>query len=261
MKKLVALLFCLLCVFISGCGEKTKPTETPIPQTSQTAASAQNVPTYDGRAYVEINGNNPYFTNDDLTRGAESFEDYSPLDSLGRCGVAYARIGKDVMPTEPRGKIGMVKPSGWQTVRYDHVDGKYLYNRCHLIGFQLAGENANPKNLITGTRYLNIEGMLPWENLVADYVKRTNHHVLYRVTPIFEGNELVARGVLMEGQSLEDDKIRFNVFAFNVQPNVEIDYATGKSRLVNAPVTDDKKAIEKSIERHKKKVSKKQKVK
>ncbi len=156
------------------------------------------------------------------------------MDSLGRCGVTYACIDQDLMPTEKRGSIGMVKPTGWHTVRYDDLaDGKYLYNRCHLIGYQLTGENANTSNLITGTRYLNIEGMLPFENMVADYIDETGNHVMYRVTPIFEGNNLVANGVLMEGYSVEDngDGICFCVYAYNVQPGIEIDYATGESKL------------------------------
>ena len=189
----------------------------------------KSIPDYNGKAYVVVNDNNPYFTKKDLN--TESFEKYSPLDSLGRCGVAYANIGKDIMPTEERGSIGMVKPSGWHSIRYENVDGKYLYNRCHLIGYQLSAENANTSNLITGTRYLNIQGMLPFENMVADYVKGTNNHVLYRVTPIFEGNNLVASGVLMEGYSVEDngDGICYNVYCYNVQPGITINYLTGDS--------------------------------
>ena len=178
-----------------------------------------------------INDNEPYFDQGDFT--TKSFEEYSPLDDLGRCGVAFANIGEDIMPTKERGSIGMIKPSGWQTKKYDFVDGKYLYNRCHLIGYQLSGENANEKNLITGTRYMNTEGMLPFENEVADYVKDTGNHVLYRVTPVFEGDNLVADGVLMEAMSVEDRglDIEFNVFVYNVQPHVKIDYQTGKSSL------------------------------
>lgn len=185
------------------------------------------VPEYSGEPYAVINDNVPYFTVDDLT--TESFESYSELDDLGRCGVAYACIGQDIMPTEKRGDISSVKPTGWVQNKYDFVDGKSLYNRCHLIGFQLAGENANPKNLVTGTRYLNVTGMLPFENMVADYVKETDGHVLYRVTPIFEDEELVCRGVLMEAESVEDagDSVEYNVYIYNVQPGVEIDYATG----------------------------------
>ncbi len=190
---------------------------------------SDDIPEYSGEAYAAMNGNTPYFTKENLP--AESFEYYSELDELGRCGTACADIGQDIMPSEKRESIGQVKPSGWQTVKYDNVDGKYLYNRCHLIGYQLSGENANEKNLITGTRYLNVTGMLPFENMVADYVKETDNHVLYRVTPVFEGENLLARGVLMEGWSVEDDGdgICFNVFAYNVQPDIVIDYATGES--------------------------------
>ena len=190
-----------------------------------------DVPAYSGAAYAAVNNNVPYFTSSDLT--TSSFESYGSLDHLGRCSVAYACVGQDIMPTEERGSIGQVKPTGWHTIKYDCVDGKYLYNRCHLIGYQLSGENANEENLITGTRYLNIEGMLPFENMVADYVQETNNHVLYRVTPIFEGDNLLADGVLMEGYSVEDegDDICFCVFAYNVQPGVTINYATGDSAL------------------------------
>ena len=169
----------------------------------------------------------------DEDKTTKSFEKYDNLDYLGRATKAFANISIDLMPTEKRGNIGMVKPSGWNTVKYDVVDGKYLYNRCHLIGFQLAGENANKKNLITGTRYLNVDGMLPFEDEVADYVKDTDHHVLYRVTPVFKGDNLVAEGVEMEAYSVEDKGkgICFHVFVYNVQPGVTIDYATGKSRL------------------------------
>lgn len=189
-----------------------------------------DIPNYKNQEYIEINKNIPYFEDSDLT--TKSFEEYSELDELGRCGVAFANIGTDLMPNKERGSIGMIKPSGWHTVKYDNVDGKYLYNRCHLIGYQLSGENANEKNLITGTRYMNVEGMLPFEEQVAHYVKETNHHVLYRVTPIFEGKNLVAKGVLMEAQSVEDDDISFNVFVYNIQPDIQIDYATGESRYI-----------------------------
>lgn len=199
--------------------------------------SLRDVPAYSGTAYVAVNGNVPYFTTADLT--TSSFEEYSSLDALGRCGVAYACVGRDIMPTEERGSIGQVKPTGWHTVKYDCVDGKYLYNRCHLLGYQLTGENANEENLITGTRYLNIEGMLPFENMVADYVQETDNHVLYRVTPIFEGGNLLASGVLMEGFSVEDtgEDICFCVYAYNVQPGVTIDYATGDSSLAYGGTT------------------------
>lgn len=191
------------------------------------------IPAYSGEPYAIVNGNIPYFTASDLT--SESFEYYSDLDNLGRCGTAYASVGTDLMPTEKRGSISKVKPSGWQISKYDFVDGKYLYNRCHLIGYQLTAENANEKNLITGTRYLNVDGMLPFENLVADYVKETDNHVLYRVTPVFEGDNLVASGVLMEAESVEDegDGVEYCVYVYNVQPGVVINYATGENAAVN----------------------------
>ena len=203
------------------------------------AVSLDDIPTYSGDAYIAVNDNQPFFTQDELT--TEAFETYSELDSLGRCGTAYANICRELMPTEPRGDISSVKPTGWQSVKYDFVDGKSLYNRCHLIGFQLAGENANPKNLITGTRYLNIEGMLPFENLVADYVKETDQHVLYRVTPVFQGQDLVARGVLMEGLSVEDngEGVTFCVYAYNVQPGVDIDYAPGDNHASDSQSAGD----------------------
>ena len=199
--------------------------------TANNNVSLDSIPAFSGSPYVAINDNVPYFTDSEMTTTA--FENYSSLDSLGRCGIAYANICKDIMPTEERGEIGSVKPSGWRTVKYDVVSGKYLYNRCHLIGFQLAGENANTKNLITGTRYLNVDGMLPFENMVADYVKETGNHVLYRVTPMFSGNNLVASGVLMEAKSVEDNGagILFNVYCYNNQPGITIDYATGDSSL------------------------------
>lgn len=241
----------------ASCKEDTVPSQSDAPSASQgqqtessapteiTTASSfslSDVPAYSGKAYTSVNGNVPYFSAAELT--TQSFETYSDLDSLGRCGVTYACIGKDLMPTEERGSIGMVKPTGWHTVRYDDlVDGKYLYNRCHLIGYQLTGENANTKNLITGTRYLNIEGMLPFENMVADYIQETNNHVLYRVTPIFEGNNLLANGVLMEGYSVEDKGagVSYCVFAYNVQPGIEIDYATGESKLADGAQHEEQK--------------------
>lgn len=192
-------------------------------------AQITEVPAYTGNAYTIINDNNPYFTKSNLP--TTSFEYYSQLDGLGRCGIACANIGQDIMPTKERESIGQVKPSGWQTVKYDNVDGKYLYNRCHLIGYQLSAENANEKNLITGTRYLNVMGMLPFENMVADYVKETGNHVLYRVNPYFQGDNLLASGVFMEGWSVEDggEGICFHVFVYNVQPGIAIDYANGDS--------------------------------
>ncbi len=192
-----------------------------------------SVPACSGSPYVEINGNVPFFKN---FKYGESFEYYSELDELGRCGTTIALLGKDTMPTEKRGEIGEVRPTGWHTIKYDKsiITDLYLYNRCHLIGFQLAGENANVKNLITGTRYMNVTGMEPFESKVAAYIKSTGNHVLYRVTPIFEGTNLVAHGMLMEAYSLEDQGtgLSFNIFCYNVQPQIEIDYATGDSKLV-----------------------------
>jgi len=187
---------------------------------------------YKQESFVELSGNVPEFSEDEIT--TKSFERYSELDYLGRCGEAVACVGQDIMPTKEREAIGQVKPSGWQLVKYDSIDGKYLYNRCHLIGYQLTGENANEKNLITGTRYMNTEGMLPYENMVADYVKETNNHVMYRVTPVFEGNNLLAKGVKMEAYSVEDNGfgVCFNVFVFNVQPGIDINYADGTSSLL-----------------------------
>ncbi|MBE6601393.1 MAG: hypothetical protein E7637_02665 [Ruminococcaceae bacterium] len=198
------------------------------------------MPPYTGDPYVVLNGNLPLFKPSQYT--TVSYESYADTDEWGRCGVAIACVGIDLMPTEERGDIGSVTPTGWKSVKYDHISGKYLYNRCHLIGFQLSGENANAKNLITGTRYLNIEGMLPFENMIADYVKETENHVLYRVTPIFEGNNLVASGVRMEAYSIEDngEGICFHVYAYNVQPGVTIDYATGDSWLsTNTPESSE----------------------
>ncbi len=194
------------------------------------AITLDTLPDFDGEtAFVEINKNIPYFTDEEKV--TKSYEYYGDLDGLGRCTMTVACVGLDIMPTEDRGSIGSVKPTGWQSIKYDFISGKYLYNRCHLIGYQLTGENANKKNLITGTRFLNIEGMLPFEDMIADYVKETGNHVMYRATPIFDGDDLLARGVLMEGWSVEDngDGICFNVFAYNCQPYVEIDYATGNS--------------------------------
>lgn len=203
--------------------------------------SLDMIPPFSGEPYVVLENNIPKFSEKDYT--TESYEYYSELDRFNRCGFAMACIGQDIMPTTERGSIGQVKPSGWQTVKYDFVDGKYLYNRCHLIGYQLTGENANECNLITGTRYMNVEGMLPFENMVADYLKETDNHVLYRVTPIFENENLVASGVVMEALSMEDhgDGICFNVFVYNHQPGVTIDYATGESKENN---TDNNAADE-----------------
>ncbi len=216
-----SLLALLVWLLLTGCaGAETVPGYT-----------LENVPDYSGEPYVVLSDNEPDFLPGELT--TSSYEYYSSLDSLGRCGPAIACVGVDLMPTEERGPIGQVKPSGWQTVKYDCVDGKYLYNRCHLIGYQLSGENANIQNLITGTRYLNTDGMLPFENLVADYVRETENHVLYRVTPVYDGDDLVAGGVVIEAESVEDggEGVCFSVYVYNVQPGVEIDYATGESWL------------------------------
>ena len=241
-KKIIVIIFAVL-LSLFGIGKVQVNNVEKIEETSplQKLDNGLNIPAYSGRAYIAVNNNVPFFKDSDLT--TKSFEKYSNLDNLGRCSVAYANISKDIMPTEKRGDIVSVKPSGWHSIKCDKADGGYLYNRCHLIGFQLAGENANNKNLITGTRYLNIEGMLPFENMVADYVKETNNHVLYRVTPIFEGNNLVASGVLLEGKSVEDngDGILFNVYCYNVQPGVEIDYATGNLKGENSKPVQTKK--------------------
>ncbi len=221
MKKRLIAVGLLLIMVLSGCA--------PVASDTADVVALSDVPEFSGEPYVVINDNEPSFPAEDFT--SEGFEGYSPLDDLGRCGVAYANVGLETMPTEERGSISNVKPTGWKSVQYDFVDGKSLYNRCHLIGFQLTGENANRQNLITGTRYMNVDGMLPFENLVADYVKETENHVLYRVTPIFEGDNLVASGVQMEAQSVEDKGagVCFNVYVYNNQPGVTIDYATGDS--------------------------------
>ena len=200
-----------------------------VKDTAKPTYNANNIPAFAGNDYVEINDNKPSFTSDELNTG--DIEKYSDLDDLGRCGTAIALINKNTMPTEKRGSIGMIKPSGWHLVKYDIVNGKYLYNRCHLIGYQLAGENANPKNLITCTRHMNSETMLDFENKVASYVKKTNNSVLYRVTPIYEGDNLLATGVQMEAQSIGSDDISFNVFVYNVQPGIDINYKNGDSKL------------------------------
>lgn len=264
-------LLVIVCTLLSGCSANANttaatsnqtPVQTKITQNDATQAIGNqsntltdvqitneletssfiltDVSSFTGSPYVVVNGNVPYFSDTELT--TTSFEYYSELDSLGRCGVAYANIGQDLMPTTKRGEIGSVKPSGWHIQKYDCVDGKYLYNRCHLIGYQLSGENANTKNLITGTRYMNVEGMLIFENMVADYVKETGNHVLYRVTPIFDGDNLVASGVLMEAESVEDRGVGvlFNVYCYNNQPGITIDYATGESKEGESQITESK---------------------
>ena len=220
-------LIAVLLASLFGCA--SLPQERP--QEDAVTITIDEVPVYSGDPYVVINDNEPSFSSEELE--SNSFESYGELDDLGRCTIAFANLSSELMPQGERGSIGQVKPSGWQTVRYDSVDGKYLYNRCHLIGWQLSGENANERNLITGTRYMNTEGMLPFENMVADYIKETDGHVLYRITPIFVEDELVARGVQMEAYSIEDAgaSICFNVFVYNVQPGIEIDYSDGSSRL------------------------------
>lgn len=228
----------MLCLsIVTGCNMEGGVTGS---SSGSAVQSLSEVPEYNGEEYVVIHDNEPDFTEDELT--TKSYETYSELDRYDRCGVAMACVGTDIMPTEKRGNIGQVKPSGWQTVKYDIVDGKYLYNRCHLIGYQLTGENANEKNLITGTRFFNVDGMLPFEDMVADYVKETDNHVLYRVTPVFEGENLVASGVQMEAYSVEDEGegICYNVYVYNVQPGIEIDYATGDSWLETTEETTKK---------------------
>lgn len=240
MKKRLSIisLILVLLLTLTACGGSLtngdifpEPENTTTENTQSTTTTLANIPEYSGSPYIALNDNQPQFKSDDYTTIA--FEEYAELDYLGRCGVTFACVGVEIMPTEERGSIGQVKPTGWVTAKYDFVDGKYLYNRCHLIGFQLTGENANTRNLITGTRYMNVDGMLPFENMIADYVKETENHVLYRVTPIFEGENLVASGVQMEAWSVEDngEGICFNVYCYNVQPGVQIDYATGKSQL------------------------------
>ena len=223
----------------SALQEQTKDLEKSASDTTIQTLSVDEIPAYSGQAAIEINQNVPGFTESDYT--TEAFEQYSPLDGLGRCGIAYACVGEEIMPTEERGAIGMVKPSGWHTVKYDFVDGKYLYNRCHLIAYMLSGENANTENLITGTRYMNTEGMLPYENQVADYVHDTGNHVLYRVTPLYEGDNLVASGVEIEASSVEDKgkSLSFHVYCYNVQPGVTIDYATVDSALAEDLATEN----------------------
>ncbi len=254
MKRKISVVLCLLLSVILCCSCSFYELQGGDASDSfvQSSELLQNV----SEPYTVINENIPEFSEAD--KGLGIFETYSPLDSLGRCGVAFARISKELMPEEEREGIGQIKPSGWKTVKYDIVDGKYLYNRCHLIGFQLAGENANELNLITGTRYMNVDGMLPFENEVAEYVRKTSNTVLYRVTPVFEGNNLVASGVKMEAFSVEDNGsgVCFNVFVYNIQPGVVINYANGESYLENAPEPERDEKAEYIININTKKVHK-----
>lgn len=229
LNKILVIIFLSLCFYL-GYYFKDAFLETSESHEIKSYSSLENVPEYIGEAYIYLNNNVPEFSDDE--KNIESFEYYSDLDSLGRCGVAFANVSVDTMPTDERESIGEVKPSGWHTVKYDIVSGKYLYNRCHLIGYQLTGENANEKNLITCTRYMNATTMLEFETEVANYIEETKNHVLYRVTPYFKGDNLVATGVQMEAYSVEDDgQLQFNVFVYNVQPGVVIDYLSGKSHL------------------------------
>lgn len=236
MKKYIRFICLIIALIVAACLWLRNSQPTP----EESSFSLDTIPAFSGEPYVVLTNNIPGFSEEDFT--TDSYEFYSELDRFNRCGYVMACIGRDIMPTEERGSIGQVKPSGWQTVKYDFVDGKYLYNRCHLIGFQLTGENANERNLITGTRYMNVEGMLPFENMVADYIKETDNHVIYRVTPIFDGEDLVAKGVVMEALSVEDsgDGICFCVFVYNNQPGVTINYATGES--VAAQQNDEQEA-------------------
>lgn len=244
---LLLVLILSLSLLLCGC---SNPSNTANSSSSiQSGETLGAIPEYSGEAYVVLSDNLPEFTKDEIT--SKSFESYSELDELGRCGVAFSCIGIDIMPTEEREGIGQIKPSGWVTAKYDIVDGKYLYNRCHLIGFQLAGENANEKNLITGTRYFNVEGMLPFENMVADYVRETKNHVMYRVTPIFMNENLVAKGVQMEAYSVEDEGegVCFNVFVYNIQPGITINYANGQSALSGEKVPNPSSSTSSSLDK------------
>lgn len=237
-KYLCALLLLVSITVVTSCGtfyaEETDDTSTKgqdsLYSHQEAEAIVEELPEYSGAPYVVVDDNQPDFSEDELQEN--SYEEYSKLDKLGRCGPAKANIGEDLMPTEERESISQIKPSGWNNKEYEEVDGGYLYNRCHLIGYQLTAENANEENLITGTRYMNTEGMLPFENLIAEYIRETENHVLYEVTPVFEEENLVASGVLMEAESVEDKGkgISFSIYVYNVQPGIEIDYATGESR-------------------------------
>ena len=237
LKQILILIFFIIIICIIGYISSNIDYTNDVSSSNIISADLDNIPNYPGNPYIEINHNSPFFNESDYTTTA--FEQYSELDNLGRCGVAYANICKEIMPVddEERESLYSITPSGWQQATYEGiVEGNYLYNRCHLIAHNLAGENANQKNLITGTRYMNVQGMLPFENKISDYMdENKDNHVLYRVTPIFEGNNLVANGVQMEAYSVEDNGkgICFNVYVYNVQPGIIIDYATGKSVLEN----------------------------
>ena len=231
-RKSIALFIALLAmIFTVACGDIDALSQATQQTSSSSVITIESIPEYAGEPYIVLNNNEPDFDEEYFT--TESFETYSDLDSLGRCGVAFANVGKDIMPTEERGSISQVKPTAWHSVKYDCVDGKHLYNRCHLIGFQLTGENANNKNLITCTRSMNTGAMLDFENKVAKYIKKTGNHVLYRVTPIYKDNNKLASGVQMEAYSVEDNGkgIKFNVYIYNVQDGIEINYKTGDSKL------------------------------
>ena len=257
-KKLYALLIAgMMAVSLAGCQSTNNSSDGNNAQSEQSSkgstnsstksVSSNDIPDFSENMTVVVDNNNPDFTSKDLT--TKSYESYSKLDSEGRCQVAEACVGKDITPKGKRGTIGMVKPTGWHTAKYNNVDGKYLYNRCHLIAYQLTGENANNKNLITGTRSFNVDGMLPYEEMVGDYVRETGNHVLYRVTPVFDGDDLVAKGVQMEAMSVEDkgEDIKFNVFVYNVQDGVKIDYETGDSEADSSVqvTTENSKASQK----------------
>lgn len=232
-KRIITVITVLIILLSAGYTAINEDSVEPKTTVETSIDITEDIPKYTGEPYVEINGNVPYFTDEDRNVFAPGYEYYGGLDDLGRCTVAEACVGYETAPLEgeERGSIGMIRPSGWHTIKYDCVSGKYLYNRSHLIGWQLTTENANEMNLITGTRSFNVDGMLPFEDMVAEYFKTTQNHVMYRVTPIFEGDNLLASGVLMEAQSLEDNELSFCVYVFNVQDGVEIDYATGESRL------------------------------
>ncbi|MFR2775958.1 MAG: DNA/RNA non-specific endonuclease [Anaerostipes sp.] len=247
-KRLYALLLAVvLSASLLGCQMEEsgqQVSENQNKTSTEKSVSSDDIPDYSGKMTVVVDENQPDFTSKDLTK--KSYESYSNLDSEGRCQTAQACVGKDIMPKEERGAIGMVKPSGWHTVKYSNVDGKYLYNRCHLIAYQLTGENANRKNLITGTRSFNVDGMLPYEEMVGNYVRETGNHVLYRVTPVFEEDNLVAKGVEMEAMSVEDkgEDLKFHVFVYNVQDGIRIDYETGESRKDSSVTVSETTAAE-----------------